>query len=81
MNDETSTIQVTLNGEATQLPAGLTVADLLVRLGVPTFGVAVERNRAVVRRADHAATPIAPGDEIEVVTFVGGGAPLPPDRT
>lgn len=67
------TITVTLNGDLTQLPAGQTVAELLQHLKTPAFGVAVERNRQVVRRADHASTVLAEGDVIEVVQFVGGG--------
>jgi sulfur carrier protein len=35
--------------------------------------VAVEHNRRVLRRAEHGETALAPGDELEVVTFVGGG--------
>lgn len=66
-------LTVTLNGESRQFGAGLTVAELLQQLGVPAFGVAVERNRQVVRRADHAATALADGDTIEIVQFVGGG--------
>jgi thiamine biosynthesis protein ThiS len=33
----------------------------------------VERNEAVVPRAEHASTTISPGDRLEVVHFVGGG--------
>ena len=33
----------------------------------------IERNRAVVPRAQHAATVLAEGDRLELVTFVGGG--------
>jgi hypothetical protein len=32
-------------------------------------------NREVVRRANWAHTPLAEGDRIEIVHFVGGGAP------
>jgi len=35
--------------------------------------VAVEVNRTLVRRADHAACALQPGDHVEVVTLVGGG--------
>lgn len=66
-------VRIQLNGESTELPAGLTVAGLLERLGVPAYGVAVERNRQVVRRADHADCVLEDGDQIEVVQFVGGG--------
>jgi len=66
-------IPITLNGEPRMVSNGTTVAALLAELGTPQFGVAVERNRLVVRRADHAATALAAGDVIEIVQFVGGG--------
>lgn len=73
MTQPNPTIRIVLNGEPSDEPAGQTVADLLQRLKTPAFGVAVERNRQVVRRADHATTPVLEGDHIEIVTFVGGG--------
>lgn len=69
----TATITVTVNGERRELPAGSTVADLVQALGCKPTQVAVERNREIVRRADHAATALADGDRLEVVTFFGGG--------
>ncbi len=62
-----------VNDAATDLPAGATVADLLIRLTLPGTRVAVEVNRGIVRRVDHSTTPIKEGDRIEVVTLVGGG--------
>jgi sulfur carrier protein len=66
-------MQATVNGERTELPEGLTVAGLLRHLGVRAERVAVERNGAVVKRARHAEEKLAPGDVVEIVTFVGGG--------
>lgn len=65
-------IAITVNGEARQVPAGTTVAGLIALLGLPGK-VAVERNLDVVPRAEHAETPLAAGDRLEIVTFVGGG--------
>lgn len=62
-----------VNGEPHAVRAGASVAELLARLGLAPAQVAVERNRKLVRRADHAATPLADGDELEIVTFLGGG--------
>ena len=64
---------VTVNGETRDVPAGLTVRGLVETLGFTDGPVAVERNREVVPRADHASTAIAEGDVLEVVHFVGGG--------
>lgn len=69
----TEILHVTVNGEPKDLPAGSTVADLIEALGLAPQQVAVERNRAIVRRAEHAATALADGDRLEVVTFFGGG--------
>lgn len=71
--DPPNRLQLTLNGEPHTANAGDTVADLLAALNLPRETVAVERNRQVVRRADHANTPLQDGDVIEVVQFVGGG--------
>jgi sulfur carrier protein len=68
-----SAITVNLNGQPTLVPAGLTVAGLLDHLAIAAVGVAVERNRRVVRRADHATTALAADDVLEIVRFVGGG--------
>lgn len=62
-----------VNGQPLELAAGATVSALLAQLGYPLGAVAVERNRAVVPRAAHATTELLSGDEVEIVTFVGGG--------
>jgi sulfur carrier protein len=62
-----------VNGEQHELPPGLTISGLLRHLGVRAERVAVERNGAVVKRARHESEPVAEGDVIEVVSFVGGG--------
>lgn len=66
-------MRLLINGEARDTPDLVTVADLACWLGLPAFGSAVELNGAVVRRADHATTPLAEGDRLEVVRLVGGG--------
>ena len=65
--------EITVNGEARALPDGATVASLLAELGLAERKVAIERNLAIVPRSLFAQTPLAPGDAVEVVTFVGGG--------
>jgi sulfur carrier protein len=66
-------LEITVNGEQRTVPAGTTVAGLLVELGFTDRPVAVERNRDVVPRAQHATTELGHGDSLEIVTFVGGG--------
>jgi sulfur carrier protein len=66
-------IEVVVNGQPRQVTAGTTVADLLAELGLASKPVAVERNREVVPRAQHADAVLSDGDRLELVTFVGGG--------
>ncbi len=67
------TIEVVINGQARTVAQGTTVAALIGELGLGDRRVAVERNREVVPRAEHATTILAAGDRVELVTFVGGG--------
>lgn len=67
-----ATHDILLNGEPFPVADGATLAELLnQRKPRPPF--AVEVNRQLVRRPDYAATPLAPGDRVEIVTLVGGG--------
>jgi thiamine biosynthesis protein ThiS len=70
---EAQGIQVHVNGQPVSVPTGATLADLLRRLALEGRPVAVEHNRRVVPRADHASVRLNHGDTLEIVTFVGGG--------
>ena len=74
-----TSLTFTLNGAPRESPAGATLADLVRSLGTDPRAVAVEVNRALVPRADHANYTLKPGDVVELVTLVGGGEPpVPP---
>ena len=66
-------ITLTLNGAARELPSGTTVSQMLEALGMQPELVAVEINRELVRKRDFGSRPVAAGDQIEIVEFVGGG--------
>jgi sulfur carrier protein len=66
-------MRLTINGEAKDVPAAMTVAELVAHLGLGEGPVAVELNRAIVPRAEHASRTIADGDVLEIVHMVGGG--------
>jgi sulfur carrier protein len=70
---EVPTLRIRVNGDAVLAASGSTVADLLRQLDLDSRRVAVERNREIVPRAEHASSALADGDELEIVTFVGGG--------
>ena len=66
-------MKVTINGEAREIPDGLTVAALLDHLGMKRELVAIERNSDILPRAQWAETVAQPNDTFEIVHFVGGG--------
>lgn len=66
-------MRIQLNGEALDLPDGLSVADLLERLALTGRRVAVELNLDIVPRSQHASTRLGDGDRVEVVHAIGGG--------
>ena len=66
-------MEITLNGEAMQVEAPLTVAGLLATLELEPRKIAVERNLEIVPKSAYADTGLAAGDRIEIVQFVGGG--------
>ncbi len=70
-----SDVTVTLNGKRRTIEDGLSLLDLLKDLDVQPGRVVIEHNREIRRREDFGKTPVRDGDELELVYFVGGGAP------
>lgn len=66
-------MQIHLNGEPRDVPEGVTVTGLLELLAIKAPRVAVEVNAHVVTKVRHAETALKAGDQVEIVTFVGGG--------
>jgi len=66
-------VDVVINGDARQVPAGLDLLGLLAHLELQPEAVVVEHNRAIVRRAALGGVPVNAGDVVEIVHFVGGG--------
>jgi thiazole synthase len=68
-------MHVTINGEAKTLTRALTVTQLLADCGLDPHKVAVERNLEIVPRSGYDVELVNDGDRIEIVHFIGGGAP------
>jgi sulfur carrier protein len=66
-------ISITVNGKSETIPAKMSVKQLLETVEVPPNYLAVEVNGEVVPRQDYLASFVDAGDEVEVVTLVGGG--------
>ena len=68
----TAALTLTVNGESRRTAAA-TIAGLVIELGLKPEKVAVERNGTIVPRSTLAEAPLAEGDVLEIVHFVGGG--------
>ena len=67
------TLSIRVNGEHRRVRAGMTLLELAGELGLEPAKVAVERNLTVVPRSTLGQVRIEDGDDLEIVTFVGGG--------
>jgi len=66
-------MDVVINGERKQVTPGATLLELLKELELDPRAVVVEHNRKIVCRPVLSEVTVSPGDEIELVHFVGGG--------
>lgn len=66
-------IEITINGELRRVGSQTTVAALVAQLSLTPHQVAVEVNRQLVPRGDHAARRLQSGDQLEIVSLAGGG--------
>ena len=68
----TAPFTLTVNGE-TRRTSAATIAELVRELELAPEKVAVERNGEIVPRSTLGEAPLAEGDALEIVHFVGGG--------
>ena len=63
---------VRINGESLDL-AGNTISEYLATTNYDPKRIAVERNGEIIPKAHYTETVLIDGDNVEVVSFVGGG--------
>ena len=68
-----SPLRLRINGEERSFSGPMTVTELLAALEVDSRQVGVERNKSLVPKTEFSDVHLADGDELEIVTFVGGG--------
>jgi len=66
-------VEIVVNGESLTLPGGLSLVELLDRVGRNPLSVAVEYNGRIVPRSEFSEVSLKEGDRLEVVQFVQGG--------
>ena len=72
-SERTETIQIVVNGQVREVPAGLPLSQILALLDVDATRVAVELNRNIVSRTSWTNVTVNSGATLEIVQFVGGG--------
>lgn len=66
-------MRITVNGQPREVATGICISRLLGQLQLKSAHVAVEVNLQLVPRAQHGQCVLHEGDQVEVVTLVGGG--------
>ncbi len=66
-------MEIVVNGQNQTVPDGQTVGDLVEAQGLSGQPCAVEVNKKLVPKRQHAEHILAEGDRVELVTLVGGG--------
>ena len=67
---------IQVNGEQRGCRPNATVGDLLRELAIKTDRVAVELNLEIMDRKDFDHRSLKQGDRVEILSFIGGGAPV-----
>jgi len=67
-------MQIILNGSPFETGDGVTVSGLLLQLERVAGRVAVEVNLTVIRKGAYDTHRLGEGDQVEIVSFVGGGS-------
>lgn len=71
---EETTTNITLNGKPAALERGTSIQALLLQKELVDRLVVVEINGSIIPRERFGETVFQPGDIVEIVHFVGGGA-------
>ena len=66
-------MEIMLNGEKVTCEEGVSLENLLLQMQYDKRQVAAEVNGDIIPKAEYWEYIVKPGDEIEVVTFMGGG--------
>ncbi len=66
-------MQITLNGKPYILEQRVDIGKLAEILELAPNQVAIERNREIVPRSQYSRVVLNEGDQVEIVSFIGGG--------
>ena len=70
---KTETILIKINGENKFVPQNISIVELLEIFKINKERVVIELNKEIIKKDRYNSTSIKENDELEIVTFVGGG--------
>ncbi len=66
-------MRITINGNSVEIKDGINITDFLKTVeNLPKLFV-IEQNKNIIYKEDYDSVFLKDGDEIELVTFTGGG--------
>ena len=66
-------MHVQVNGKATEVEPGMTLADFIAQKGLKPEAVVIEHNRMILSRERWRDVVLTSSDQLQIVSFVGGG--------
>ncbi len=72
-NDSDQGFSIQLNGEPHSIGGDARLLALIEKLNLRPGRIAIELNQSVIPKAEWASVSLKPGDQVEIVNFVGGG--------
>ena len=67
-------MELILNGKKREVTDGASLTALLNELSINPLRVAVQLNLEIVKRERYNETVLKPGDRLEIITLMAGGA-------
>ena len=66
-------VKIIVNGQPTEVEAGLTIDGLLDTLKIKREYTAVAVNREITPKSEYGSVTLSEGDKVEIVRPMGGG--------
>jgi len=66
-------MKVNVNSKEIELDKSMTIAEIIIKLGIKSVGIAVALNYEIVSKKDYDKTKVKDGDKIEIIQAVQGG--------
>ena len=70
---KSSSILIKVNGEDKSVPQNTSILELLESLKINKDRVVIEMNKKILKKESFDSTLLSENDQLEIVTFVGGG--------